>query len=184
MKNPLLRLAVAIALVFAVVEGISIYRSLSFWKPQSQVESPVGTAWLQMTLPDLQQKPQSLAQWKGQVVVLNFWASWCEPCKDEMPLLDGLQKSLELQKVRFIGVGIDEPGALRDYLKSHPVSYPVLVGDSTTLALTRPFGNSQQGLPFTLVLDRQGQVVSEKLGRIHEDDLRAAIATAGHAPQS
>lgn len=182
-----------IALVFALWEGWEIYHSLQHWQPgHSAASSPLSSqsapiaaspdaaALLrELTLPDLQQRPQSLRQWKGRVLVINFWATWCEPCKEEIPMLNQLQQTLGERQVRFVGIGVDEPSAILDYTQRQPFHYPVLTGTDQALALTRSLGNPQQGIPFTLVFDAQGHTVLEKLGRMQESELRQAIAAAG-----
>ncbi len=132
----------------------------------------------ELTLPDLQQHPQSLHQWAGRVLVINFWATWCEPCKEEIPMMNHLQRNLGDQQVRFVGIGVDEPGAILDFVKHQPFSYPVLTGSDQDLALTRSLGNPQQGIPFTLVFDAKGHTILKKLGRMEESELRQAITAA------
>ncbi len=187
MKNNLFKWIVVLAVVFLVAEGFSIYRSLNFWKNHSlNGDSPWGSTMglLDLSLPDLQQHAQNLHQWQGRVLVVNFWAPWCEPCKAELPLLNKAQAGWSPDQVRIVGIGIDEPQALREYLRQQPLGYPVLVGTSDTLQLTKAYGNSQKALPFTLVFDATGHVVLEKLGRLHGNELDQAILTATHARQS
>ncbi len=93
-------------------------------------------------------------------------------------MLVQLQQRLGQHQVQFVGIGVDEPGAIQDYLKHQPLNYPVLTGSDDTLALTRPLGNPQQGIPFTLVFDGKGHMVLQKLGRIDETELRQAIENA------
>ncbi len=187
MKLPLVKLIILIVLAFAVWEGVAIYHSLHYWghdesriAPPKAVLSPI----LALSLPDLGQQSQALRQWQGRVLVVNFWAAWCEPCKDEMPMLKEMQAAWAADQVRFVGIGIDEPEALRAYLKHQPMNYPMLVGTQDTLVMTGPYGNPQEGIPFTLVFDRNGEVVLKKLGRIQASELRQAILTAIHAQQS
>lgn len=187
MKLPLFKLIILIALAFAVWEGVAIYRSLHYWghdesrnEPPQRAPSPI----LALSLPDLEHHAQPLRQWQGRVIVVNFWAAWCEPCKDEMPMLRQVQADWPADQVRFVGIGIDEREALQAYLRQQPMNYPMLVGTQDVLDMTAPYGNAQEGIPFTLVFDRSGDIVLKKLGRIQESDLRQAILTAIHAQQS
>ncbi len=187
MKSPLIKLIVLIALAFAVWEGIAIYRSLNYWKPaEPETNTPKAaiSPILELSLQDMEQKPQPLRQWQGRVLVINFWAAWCEPCKDEMPMLKKMQAAWPPDKVRFVGIGIDERQALLAFLKQQPMNYPMLIGTQDTLDLTGPYGNVQGGIPFTLVFDRSSHIVLKKLGRINEPELRNAILTAIHVQQS
>ncbi len=188
MKRPIFKLIALIVLLFVVWEGISIYHSLNYWKHGSgQSEGAASIAHspiLDLTLPDLHRRTQSMRQWEGRVLVVNFWASWCEPCKDEMPMLRHLQAAWPSDQVRFIGIGIDEPEAVEAYLRLQPMNYPMLLGTQATLDLTAPYGNRQSGIPFTLVFDPAGRVVLRKLGRVSEPELRSAIVTATRVLQS
>ena len=187
MNRPLLKLIILIVLAFALWEGIAIYHSLNYWKHDDSRAEPGQTAIspiLALTLPDLEERNQALRQWQGRVLVVNFWAAWCEPCKDEMPMLKQAQGAWPTDQVRFVGIGIDDREALRAYLKQHPMNYPMLVGNHDTLTMTGPYGNAQEGIPFTLVFGRNGEIVLGKLGRIEEPELRQAILTAIHAQQS
>jgi hypothetical protein len=95
-----------------------------------------------------------------------------------------MQAAWPSDQVRFVGIGIDEREALRAYLKLQPMNYPTLVGTQDTLSMTGPYGNAQEGIPFTMVFGRKGEIVLKKLGRIRESELRQAILTAIHAQQS
>ncbi|MDE1990526.1 MAG: TlpA family protein disulfide reductase [Betaproteobacteria bacterium] len=188
MKLPIFKLVALIALLFAIWEGISVYRSLHYWNQGSgQAPAPMHAALpplLELSLPDLAQRMQSMQQWQGRVLVVNFWASWCEPCKDEMPMLKRLQATWPSDRVQFVGIGIDEREAIAAYLQHQPMNYPMLLGTQETLDLTAPYGNAQSGIPFTLVFDPAGQIIMQKLGRVSENELQAAIVTASHARQS
>ncbi|MDE1943285.1 MAG: TlpA family protein disulfide reductase [Betaproteobacteria bacterium] len=188
MKHPIFKLVALIAFLFALWEGIAIYRSLNYWNHGTgQDTAPVHAALspiLEMALPDLAQQVQSMRQWQGRVLVVNFWASWCEPCKDEMPMLKRLQANWPSDQVRFVGIGIDEREAIATYLQHQPMNYPMLLGTQQTLNLTAPYGNAQSGIPFTLVFDPWGNVIMKKLGRVGESELQTAIVTASRARQS
>lgn len=130
-----------------------------------------------MRLPDLTGAPQALEQWSGRVRVINYWATWCKPCREEMPVFSRLQERYLTRGVHFIGLSIDDAGKVRDYQKVTPVSYPLLIAQPEALALTVGLGNVVQGLPFTLVLDRQGKVAATRLGRYSEGELESLIQT-------
>lgn len=188
MKRPLFKLIALIVILFALWEGLAIYHSLNFWKRDSvQASPPDGfsrSPILDLALPDLNQRIQSMRQWDGRVLVVNFWASWCEPCKGEMPMLRQLQAAWPADQVRFVGIGIDEQAAVSTYLRRQPMNYPMLLGSQATLDLTVPYGNRQSAIPFTLVFDPAGRVVLHKLGRVGESELRSAILTASRVRQS
>ena len=118
------------------------------------------------TFKTLDGKNMSLAEWKGKVIVLNFWATWCSPCRTEIPYFEAAQKKYASRGVVFIGAAIeDDADSVRDFAKANGISYPVLIaGSDNGIALLQSLGNKVAGLPFTMVLDRQGKIVAVKLG--------------------
>ena len=123
-------------------------------------------------------KTVDTAQWQGKVLVVNFWASWCPPCVEEMPTLDKLQQEFLKQKVLFVGIGIDTPSNIRQFLETTLVSYPIVMGGLQGSQIGKALGNSQGALPYTVVINAKGQVTNTKLGKINEDELRKQIKAA------
>ena len=123
-------------------------------------------------------KPANLSEWQGKVLVVNFWASWCPPCVEEMPTLDHLQQEYFQQNVLFVGIGIDSPSNIREFLKSTPVSYPIVIGGMEGSNISKQMGNTQGALPYTVVINAKGKAVYTKLGKIDEDELIKAIKSA------
>ena len=119
--------------------------------------------------------PQSLAGFKGHPVVVNFWASWCGPCVEEMPSLSALHKEYEKKGIQFVGLGVDSNKNIKDFLQKVPVNYPVYVAGFGGADLARAFGNNAGGLPFTVVIDAKGVVRSTKLGQIKPDELKRTL---------
>ncbi len=117
-------------------------------------------------------------KWQGKVLVVNFWASWCPPCVEEMPTLDMLQQEFLQQNVLFVGIGIDSPSNIREFLSSTPVSYPIVIGGLEGSNLAKQLGNSQGALPYTIIINAKGKATYSKLGKISEDDIRSAIKSA------
>jgi thiol-disulfide isomerase/thioredoxin len=128
------------------------------------------------SLNDLSGKPQSLAQWKGKALVVNFWASWCGPCVQEMPELSELAAKEGGKRFHVIGIGIDSPSNLNEFVKKTKVSYPLYVGGMSGTDLSRELGNVNGGLPFTVLIGPDGQVRKTYLGRLKFDQLRADLA--------
>jgi thiol-disulfide isomerase/thioredoxin len=127
---------------------------------------PSSSPAFAVTFKTLEGKPMTLAEWKGRIVVLNFWATWCSPCRTEIPHLEAGRKKYASRGVVFIGAAIEDGAdAVRDFAKANGISYPVLMaGSDNGIALLQALGNKVAGLPFTIVLDRQGNVVAVKLG--------------------
>jgi thiol-disulfide isomerase/thioredoxin len=120
----------------------------------------------------------SLKPFQGNTVVLNFWAPWCAPCVEEMPELSALQTHFAKSAVKFIGLGLDSAANIQIFEKKLPVNYPLLIADTRGLELARILGNTAGGLPFTVVLNRQGEIVWRKMGRVQSDELKAVLEKA------
>jgi len=141
--------------------------------------SPSANLYAQ-TLNDLSGKPQALAQWKGKPLLVNFWATWCGPCVQEMPELSALanEESANGANKRFnvIGLGIDSPSAMSEFAAKHNIKYPLYVGGMGGTELSRAFGNTNGGLPFTVLIGADGQVRKTYLGKLKFDELKADLA--------
>lgn len=112
---------------------------------------------------------------KGKIVVLNFWGTWCPPCVEEMPELNALYPELQGKGIELIGLAIDSPSNVREFLQKTPVNYPILLAGLNGSELAKRLGNSQGGLPYTVILDGNGQQILAKAGRIHMDEIKSAI---------
>ncbi len=123
-------------------------------------------------------KTVNTQEWQGKVLVVNFWASWCPPCVEEMPTLDKLQQEFLQQNVLFVGIGIDSPSNIREFLSKTPVDYPIVIGGLEGSNLSKQMGNSQGALPYTIIINSKGKAIYSKLGKISEDDVRSAIKSA------
>ncbi|MCK9386987.1 MAG: TlpA family protein disulfide reductase [Sulfuritalea sp.] len=125
----------------------------------------------ELALTDLKGQPQSLGQWRGKLLVVNYWATWCHPCRQEMPGFSRLQDKYRDKDVQFVGIGIDHADKIEEFQKTTPVSYPLLIGDIGAMENSVELGNSRKALPFTVVFDRRGELFLTKLGRFTETDL-------------
>jgi thiol-disulfide isomerase/thioredoxin len=122
--------------------------------------------------------PISIDAWRGKVVLVNFWATWCVPCKEEIPLLAQAQKDLGPRGLQVVGVALDSADKVREYLPHSPINYAVAITGMEALGLIRDLGDDAAALPFSVVLDRSGQLVVHKLGPFHRDELQAALQRA------
>jgi len=127
--------------------------------------------------PDLEGRAQALDQWHGKVVVVNFWATWCAPCREEIPLFVALQKKYGERGLQFVGIAIDQPEKVRPYAAELGMNFPVLIGGAGAIELTRSLGNRASVLPFTVILDRTGKAVSREVGAAKEAKIDPLLAS-------
>lgn len=157
-----------IAILFA---GIGIYFGINKYASAPPAESAAAQL-MAASLPDARGDPVALAQFKGRPVVVNFWATWCPPCVDEMPELNALQNELGAEKVQIVGIAIDSPSNIAEFATKQKIAYPLLVGGMGGTEMSRQLGNKAGGLPFTVLLDRDGVVKKQYLGRLKMETLR------------
>ena len=108
----------------------------------------------------------------GRVVVFNFWATWCTPCVEEMPLIDNFFRQNESKGWQVLGLAIDQPSRVRQFLTQFPVTYAIGLAGLTGTDLAKQLGNEVGGLPFTVVLDAQGQLIQRKVGKLTADEVK------------
>lgn len=127
------------------------------------------------SLMDVAGQAHSASEWTGKVLVVNFWATWCPPCRKEIPMFIELQKAYGEQGLQFIGIAIDEADAVREYIDKTGINYPVLVGDQDAIDTARAYGNLIGALPYTAITDRQRQIVYTHQGEIAREQVEDAI---------
>jgi thiol-disulfide isomerase/thioredoxin len=138
-------------------------------------EMPSSAPLFTATLSDMDDKPVALEKFKGKPLIVNFWARWCGPCRQEIPALAKLRNAQKKAGLEVIGIGLeDKPEAVREFAKAYEMDYPVLLAKDKGIPLMQALGNTKAGLPFTVVIDRSGKMVSKKLGVMHQADLDAA----------
>jgi len=130
---------------------------------------PTRTHRPDFQLPDLNGKPHAVNEWDGKILVVNFWATWCTPCRHEIPFFNKLQAKYAKQGVQFVGVALDDINAVKRFLTVIPIDYPVLIGDDEAIPIAKAYGNSEGVLPYTVFIDKQGNIISIAEGGLSED---------------
>ncbi|MFZ6646395.1 TlpA disulfide reductase family protein [Undibacterium sp. TJN25] len=171
MKKSFIASAAIVAVIFA---GAGIYFGTQHAAPAKQ-PSPVVGQLMKMTLADSKGQQQKLSQWQGKFLVVNFWATWCGPCVQEMPELSALQGELASKNIQLLGLGIDSPSNIAEFADKYKITYPVFAAGMDGTELSRQMGNQAGGLPFTVLIAPDGSLVKSYLGRLNMNELRADI---------
>jgi thiol-disulfide isomerase/thioredoxin len=155
------------ALAAGLWVGISRQGALPEVKPSE--------ALFALSLPDLQKKMQSLAQWRGKVLVVNFWATWCVPCREEIPVFVKLQTKYGSKNLQFVGISIDQHDKTSEFANSFKINYPTLIGTFDAIEVSRQAGNLRGVLPYTVILDHQGRIVATAIGGLTQEKLESLL---------
>jgi len=129
--------------------------------------------------PDLDGEHTSISRWRGKVMVVNFWATWCTPCREEIPSFVQIQDEFSGKNVQFVGIAADQADKVSAFSREIQVNYPLLIGNMAALDLSVKLGNRISALPFTVVIDREGHLVHRQLGILKPDKLRQLLVKLG-----
>jgi thiol-disulfide isomerase/thioredoxin len=165
---------VAAAAIAVIALAAGVYLALE--RRAAAVDAAAVSALTRTMFPDLAGEQVSLERWRGKVIVVNLWASWCPPCREEIPGLVRTQQKFASNGVQIVGIAFDSAAKSRQAAAELGINYPVLVAGLEAIDLTRKLGNRAGGLPYTLVLDRQGSPVATHLGILSEADLERILA--------
>jgi thiol-disulfide isomerase/thioredoxin len=169
------RLQAGAFLTIAILAG---FAGFHFSRERADLAVVEGAAQrlMSVSVTDLDGNPQALSQWRGKVLVVNFWATWCAPCREEMPALMRVQRKYAINGVKLVGISLDNASNVRKFADEMQIDYTLLVGGIETLDLSRGLGNRAGVLPFTVVLDRAGTVAYAHAGALTEAELAATLA--------
>ncbi|MGI9200802.1 MAG: TlpA family protein disulfide reductase [Woeseiaceae bacterium] len=167
-----------VALVCAIAGSIFFYYSQSNRTPVEPVIETVsveparsGPIHVEFELGGLDGEMRQFAEWDGKHRVVNFWATWCAPCRREIPLLKAFQDAHGPDDFQVIGIAVEFPEPVIAYAESAEFNYPILVGEQDAMAVAESSGISFIGLPFTMIVTKQGTLVGAHMGEIHQEHL-------------
>lgn len=160
----------ALIAIAIIVAGLATRHFI--WGPTPVISSDALYA---ANFPDSEGETQSLEQWRGKLLVVNFWATWCPPCREEMPELSQFHERYQDKGIVVLGIATDDVAKIREFSKETKVSYPLLAGDMDAVNLGNALGNNKGILPYTVILDRDGKVVKTYFGRVNSVMLEEAL---------
>jgi len=172
-----LRLLVLVAACLAA----GYFTGRAFWQEPPPESPPQLARTAPLSLPNFQLmdlgtgQPRRITDWRGRAVLLNFWATWCAPCRKEMPLLEQLHQERGTDGPVVIGIAIDREEPVRLFVGEAGVSYPVLVGQEDAMAVAESFGPAFVGLPLTVVAAPGGDILAIHSGELHPEDLAGIV---------
>ena len=127
------------------------------------------------SLTDLNGRTQALSQWHGKTLVVNYWATWCSPCREEVPALKRIHRKYVNNGVEVVGIALDNVAKVTEFAAEMGIDYSLMIGGIETLTASKELGNRAGVLPFTVVLDRTGKVAYTHAGALTEAVLDAVL---------
>jgi len=168
-KKNLMAIAVAIVIFGAIIGNFATNMFSQTSKPAAEAPSLIGSNLPEYRLLSLDGVRENGNQWLGKVQVINFWATWCPPCKREIPTLIELQNDYNDRGLQVIGIALDEADAVAKYVKEHGINYPTLAGDDDVVDVSVQLGNDLGILPYTVIADRSGKISFIRYGEVDRE---------------
>ena len=168
MRTAALVVVTGVLAALAAAGGFLVHRHLE-GEPGAAPPAPAATAARELprpdfSLPDVDGRTRHVSEWQGKVLVINFWATWCPPCLEEIPMFNALQEELGGRGLQFLGVAIDEVENVRAFAEEHAMRYPTLHGQLDAIDIGKRYGNTLGALPYTIVVGRDGSIAHTHAG--------------------
>ena len=162
-------LVLALLVVFAIVKYFDVETHIKTWRANSDDNKPRYI--VQFSLQDLDGKTRSISEWSDRRVLINFWATWCVPCRREMPMLQNLYLNKDQHNIEIIGIAVDEHLSVKDFIHEYGIEFPILIGQSNAYEIMQQLGNTATTLPYTLVIEPDGLITWFKNTELKAEDL-------------
>lgn len=171
----------SVLVLFLVAGVVALGAGIQFGRSDRQgagggAPGQTATTLFALVLPDMAGKETPLAQWQGQLLIVNFWATWCAPCREEMPEFVRLQAEFGSKGLQFVGIAADDAEKVRQFAAEIGLNYPALIGGYGAMELSKALGNRIMALPFTVIVSRDGRIAHTQLGPLKGDQLRQMVA--------
>lgn len=177
-----------IAVVLALVSVAGGYQLQQFLKaedvkPVVAVQNPIApkdvvdTKFESFSLFDVNGEQRHLSEWQGKTIVINFWATWCGPCREEIPAFVELQQQYSSKGLQFIGIALQQAEEVHDFMSEFNMNYPVLVGGDDVIKAAKKLGNDIGALPYTVIIDKKGTIAFTRRGPLSKSEAESVIQT-------
>ena len=145
--------------------------------PQTTTKDLMGEPSPDFSLMDVSGQSRNVSEWQGKVLVINFWATWCPPCLEEIPHFINLQDKYGHQGLQFLGIALEGVDEVTSFANKIGINYPLLVGEQEVIKLAGKFGNQIGGLPYTVILDKNGLINFIKIGPLSVAEAEQVITS-------
>lgn len=174
MKKPFILI---IAIVIAGSSGFALHRYMNQQKDQNN--PVIGQQRPEFAAEDLNGDFQNIKQWDGKLIFLNFWATWCPPCKHEIPAFMELQQAYGNQGFQIIGLAIDDTDAVKEYVEEIGLNYPTMVVQQAGIELAQRYGNAIGALPYTVIISSNGEISNTITGELSKKRAKEILKEHG-----
>lgn len=165
-----INLIIGLVAALALAAGVFL-QSGSYFVGQTEAVSPA----LDFSFPDTDGQQQSITQWQGKILVINFWATWCPPCLKEIPEFIQLQQAYQDSNVQFVGIAIEDRQPVVEYMQRVNINYPILIAGDAGSTLSQQLGNIISAVPFTVIVNQQGQIIHRQPGELSKEQFLAIV---------
>lgn len=163
------QLVFAVLVVFSIMKYFNVETDIKTWLTNSEDNKPKYI--IQFSLQDLDGKTRNIREWSDRRVLINFWATWCVPCRREMPMLQNLYLNKDTYNIEIIGIAVDENESVKDFIYEYGIEFPILIGQSDAYEIMQQLGNTATTLPYTLVVEPDGLITWFKNTELKAEDL-------------